>query len=180
MTTGVYVVLIGVYPSCVAKIGSLGLIRFEKGTYGYVGSAQGRGPFSIEGRLGRHFRKHKAPRWHIDYLLRNKSARCVAGVIASSKTRFECVLNRSVQNLALYSIRRFGSSDCREACRSHLTFFGEVKTAEVIPLVTRVFQSLHLRSQVVLGMPSSDCDNSVHAARRLSFTGEAEPNATIP
>ncbi len=48
------------------EIGRLGVMVPQRGFYGYVGSAMG--PGGIAARVGRHLRRDKAMRWHLDYL----------------------------------------------------------------------------------------------------------------
>ena len=67
---GIYVLFIRVERDIVVKIGSLGKLKFSKGIYAYVGSAQN----GIKKRIARHLKKRKRKFWHIDYLL---AQRCV-------------------------------------------------------------------------------------------------------
>ena len=94
-------------------VGSLGICRFPAGHYVYTGSAVK----NIDQRIGRHLRHEKRPRWHIDYLL------MAAGVNVThvSKSALpECLLNQQTAGLIL--IQRFGASDCKHACGSHLKY----------------------------------------------------------
>ena len=47
-------------------VGRLGVIQAERGYYVYVGSALGSG--GLAARVGRHCRREKRLRWHVDYL----------------------------------------------------------------------------------------------------------------
>lgn len=47
-------------------VGKRGELQLQPGWYLYVGSA--RGPGGLRARVGRHLRKDKTRRWHIDYL----------------------------------------------------------------------------------------------------------------
>ncbi len=67
---GAYILLIVIEKEVNIEIGALGTIRFEKGHYCYVGSAVG--PGGIEARVGRHLKKGKKLKWHIDYLLEHE------------------------------------------------------------------------------------------------------------
>lgn len=82
------------------------------GRYLYCGSAYG--PGGIRARLGRHMRRGKAIRWHIDRLT---EAGQVMGAWVFPQGN-ECAL---VAQLAHLPVPKpgFGSSDCR-VCASHL------------------------------------------------------------
>ncbi|MCD6575682.1 MAG: GIY-YIG nuclease family protein [Nanoarchaeota archaeon] len=110
---GVYILGIKVARNISVRIGSLGKIKFEKGNYVYVGSAQN----SLEKRIARHLSKTKKLRWHIDYLLSNKNAKVVRV--------FYRVAPKSVEDKTACKIlefgtpiKKFGSSDSK--CISHL------------------------------------------------------------
>ncbi len=112
---GVYLLILYVDEPVDLKVGALGEIHFESGTYIYTGSAKS----GLANRISRHFRKEKKLRWHIDHLT----------VIAPemgvwwrdhSDTR-ECDAARFLDGLHV-SIKGFGSSDC--GCGSHLFFTG--------------------------------------------------------
>ena len=62
---GSYVLVIEVKDDGEMKVGKLGVIRFNRGYYAYVGSAMN----GIDARVGRHMRQDKKKHWHIDYLL---------------------------------------------------------------------------------------------------------------
>jgi Uri superfamily endonuclease len=97
-------------------VGRLGAFDFPAGRYVYTGSAR-RG---IEARVRRHLAKEKKLRWHIDYLLAHPAAR-VERVELSE--RGECELNWTVAGRIV--VARFGASDCRSGCGSHLKWLGE-------------------------------------------------------
>lgn len=60
----VYLLFLDVQRPKNIDIGALGRIKFEPGTYVYVGSAMN----SVEKRLKRHFSEVENLHWHIDYL----------------------------------------------------------------------------------------------------------------
>lgn len=96
-------------------VGALGLCHFPAGRYVYTGSARR----NLSARLARHLRPDKRVRWHIDYLLG------AAGVEIETVTRYaqpECLLNGATDGRVL--IARFGASDCRAGCGSHLKYLG--------------------------------------------------------
>lgn len=119
---GIYILLIDVSKNIEVKVGSLGKIKFNKGIYAYVGSAQN----NIEKRVERHKRKNKKIFWHIDYLLTNRFAKVIKVFYKESGKEEEC---RSAQKLIKTEIPipGFGCSDCN--CKSH---FFKIKKLENI------------------------------------------------
>lgn len=89
--------------------------RLAPGCYAYCGSAWG--PGGLRARIGRHLRRDKAPRWHVDRLT---AAGRVLDVLAVPGGR-ECDLRARLERLegVTLPLPGFGSSDCRN-CRSHL------------------------------------------------------------
>ena len=103
------------------SVGRLGHIAFSKGYYAYVGSALN----GIESRVRYHLRKHKSPRWHIDYLL--ERATISRMFMYETEERLECVMAQALSK-EFPSIAGFGSSDCK--CHSHLYFDTESERLE--------------------------------------------------
>ena len=95
------------------QIGSLGWHHFPAGHYIYTGSAKR----NLEARIQRHLSKHKKLRWHIDYLLAHPAAQIIR-VERSAKA--ECAWNQQTEGKIV--VPRFGASDCRTGCGSHLTY----------------------------------------------------------
>ena len=92
-------------------VGRLGCFDFPAGEYVYTGSARR----NLEARIARHLRSEKTLRWHIDYLLTAPGVR-VHRVLRSDEN--ECLLvQRSGGEVV---VPRFGASDCRSGCVSHL------------------------------------------------------------
>ena len=103
------------------RVGALGVICFEKGSYAYVGSAQN----SIEARFGRHFSRDKKLRWHIDYLLNDKNVKIIRALYKEcDDKREECKLALSLIDDDNF-VKGFGCSDCK--CRSHLVKISSLK-----------------------------------------------------
>jgi len=104
------------------RVGSLGAINFASGHYAYVGSALG--PGGIRARLGRHFRRHRKTRWHIDYLSRVSQIR--GAWVSYGSERLEHRWAGVLQGLpgGWMPVAHFGSSDCR--CKAHLTGFSKL------------------------------------------------------
>lgn len=110
---GVYCLIINVKKNIDAKIGSLGKLKFKKGNYIYIGSAQN----NIEKRVERHFKQKKRKYWHIDYLLNDNNVKLQKYLYKKAGKKEECKIARF---LALFEepIKNFGCSDC--SCKSHL------------------------------------------------------------
>jgi Uri superfamily endonuclease len=67
-------------------VGRLGVLETQAGYYMYVGSALG--PGGLAARVGRHCRREKTLRWHIDYL---RAAADLEEVwYATGKSHLEC------------------------------------------------------------------------------------------
>ena len=92
-------------------VGKLGTFALPRGRYVYTGSARK----NIESRVRRHLSKEKRLRWHIDYLLSHPAAHIAHVGFADSS---ECVTNKAIAGRIV--IPRFGASDCRAGCVSHL------------------------------------------------------------
>ena len=111
---GIYCLLIRVLKTKEILIGRLGKIKFEKGKYIYVGSAQK----NLGKRIERHFKKEKKKYWHIDYLLKDKDVKIEKAILFPFKRKNqECKLAERISKKGK-AIENFGSSDCK--CKSHL------------------------------------------------------------
>lgn len=100
------------------KVGKLGRCTFPQGTYVYTGSARK----NIRGRVLRHLSARKNLHWHIDYLL-SVPGITISKVVLSEVE--ECELNAATSGEIV--VRRFGATDCRHGCVSHLKFFDNTK-----------------------------------------------------
>jgi len=117
---GTYLLLLRLEEDREIIIGRLGNLLFPRGYYLYIGSA--RGPGGLQARLGRHCRRGKHPRWHIDYLRGHVNLIEIWAV--ESEERLECLWAQQLAQLPpARPIPHFGSSDCR--CPSHLFHFQE-------------------------------------------------------
>jgi sugar fermentation stimulation protein A len=96
-------------------VGGLGEVLFPEGYYVYAGSARA----NLTKRVERHLRRRKQFFWHIDYL-RDRAESCKALPVRSSGD-LEHELAKALENLADWTIPRFGSSDCK--CPTHLFGF---------------------------------------------------------
>lgn len=124
---GTYTLIILVPSERWIEVGRVGFHKFLRGYYAYTGSAFGRGAQSLNGRIQRHLRKDKKKRWHIDFLLSEEDTAIIALVAAQTDKKMECEINNYMRdNLhAEILVPKFGSSDCKEGCKSHLLFFRE-------------------------------------------------------
>jgi Uri superfamily endonuclease len=95
------------------QIGRLGLFHFPAGNYIYTGSAKR----NLQARIDRHLRQEKTLRWHIDYLLASPAATITQ---VNTFDQDECPLNQAVDGVVI--VNRFGASDCRSGCGSHLKY----------------------------------------------------------
>lgn len=111
--TGSYILIVRLKKASMIEVGSLGKLDFPAGYYAYVGSAMA----GFKARLGRHIRKNKIPRWHIDYL--TNKGKIVSAVIFKSAQRDECRVSELMRS-RFAGIPGFGSSDCD--CTSHLFY----------------------------------------------------------
>ncbi len=136
---GVYCLLIVLRNDCDIVAGALGPRHFRSGAYIYVGSAMG----GVAQRIGRHMSKEKKLRWHIDYLLQFSEMVATVAVHSESKKR-ECEIVDALLSPGQVSspVRGFGSSDCR--CASHLLYFGDRDTTEVMEYVVMRLSTLRL------------------------------------
>jgi len=110
---GVYVLVLNISKNLQAKIGFLGKIKFDKGNYVYVGSAQN----NLEKRIARHTLKNKKKFWHIDYLLDSEFTKVINVFYKKSRKIEECKIADKLGKTEIL-IPNFGCSDCN--CKSHL------------------------------------------------------------
>jgi len=110
---GIYILLIKINKNIQEKIGSLGRIKFDKGTYVYIGSAQN----NLEKRISRHLSRNKKKFWHIDYLLNNTAVKILKIFYKRAGRPEECKIAKNLSKSSHF-IPNFGCSDCN--CKSHL------------------------------------------------------------
>ena len=93
----------------------LGAPVLPPGCYLYAGSA--RGPGGLRARVGRHFRRDKPCRWHVDSL--TLACGDIAALLVADGD--ECILVSTLLDSQRFqsALPGFGSSDCRR-CESHL------------------------------------------------------------
>lgn len=117
-----YQLYITVEKPVAVTIGKLGSFGFAAGQYVYTGS----GGKNIESRVARHLSGSKKLRWHIDYLLSCSGVRIVGFTLSGEK---ECAVNQSTAGRI--PVPRFGSTDCRNGCGSHLKFLSDLQQSDV-------------------------------------------------
>lgn len=114
---GIYILLIKIKKNLKIKIGSLGVIEFNKGCYAYVGSSQN----NLIKRVHRHYSNNKKIHWHIDYLLNNDKAVIKSVYCKELSKEWECRIAKELSDKGEI-VQGFGSSDCK--CSSHLIKIG--------------------------------------------------------
>jgi Uri superfamily endonuclease len=117
--TGTYILLLELDREMTIEIGKLGIFVFLPGYYAYVGSAFG--PGGLKSRVGRHLKKTKNNRWHIDYLRTHSKPYEVWYTHHQKKQECTCLWQLYAMNGSDCPCKGFGSSDC--ACPSHLIYF---------------------------------------------------------
>ncbi len=117
---GSYILILHVKEDLKVRIGRLGLQYISKGYYAYVGSAQGKPPQNLKGRLRRHVSKEKKAKWHIDYLTLRKGVTPVKAIIVFAEN-IEHDLSKILEKTGQKpTIKGFGATDCKAGCHSHL------------------------------------------------------------
>ncbi|MFN8443960.1 MAG: GIY-YIG nuclease family protein [Caldilineaceae bacterium] len=115
---GTYALILRAATTQTVRIGRLGDLVLQPGYYIYVGSAFG--PGGLAARVGRHLRKEKRLRWHIDYL----RAACEVEEVwwTCDSVRRECEWANKLRELpgTVVPMVGFGSSDC--GCETHLVW----------------------------------------------------------
>ncbi|MDR0439018.1 MAG: GIY-YIG nuclease family protein [Methanocalculaceae archaeon] len=127
MDKGVYCLIFECIASKNIRIGALGKREFLLGWYLYVGSALGNGGLS---RVNRHIRfyreQYRKPKWHIDYLMMDRSVRFRKVMCARTEMNLECVLAAVIGG---DGVSGFGCSDCD--CEKHLFYREEIPEMEI-------------------------------------------------
>jgi Uri superfamily endonuclease len=97
------------------SVGSLGTFKLSPGLYIYTGSAKK----NIAARISRHLSAKKKLKWHIDFLLAHPRVRIIDVKLLDMD---ECAANQDLNGQI--PIPRFGATDCRSGCGSHLKYIG--------------------------------------------------------
>lgn len=110
--TGAYILALSLDRAVEVALTGETPVRLTRGLYLYCGSAYG--PGGLKARIGRHMRRGKTIRWHIDRLTEQGHVRGAWTFDGGN----ECALVAALSHLPA-PIAGFGSSDCSR-CRSHL------------------------------------------------------------
>lgn len=130
---GCYILLLPLPHGFAGEVGALGDCRLEPGTYAYVGSARN----GLDQRLGRHLRREKAMRWHVDRL---SVAAERPWALEFNSPWDECELGRRLMaEGAEPALSGFGCSDCR--CPTHLFSTSPASIAALRSLAAGIFPS---------------------------------------
>ncbi len=113
-----YQLLLNLRNDACIRVGALGNFCFRKGFYIYSGSARRH----MDARLARHQLREKPRRWHVDYLTTHPDCELIASRRSPSD---ECTLNQQTKGDIVAP--KFGASDCRNGCGSHLLYVGRTK-----------------------------------------------------
>jgi len=178
-TNGIYTLIIFLSRDIHINIGKLGKQKFPKGYYTYTGSALGKRVSNLKRRVLRHLQKEKRNFWHIDFLLANENATVTAVVAAQTNRKLECNLNRHIKSEgeAKIPVKKFGASDCRENCESHLLYFGEENIeSKIVTFYSRRFGSEHLIVETLvkncLLAPKVSNPSSIEYQEEVEWTGK--------
>ena len=115
---GTYALILSSACKATIRVGRLGELVLRPGFYIYVGSALG--PGGLRARIGRHLKRVKRLRWHVDYL--RAVTEPVEVWLTTDPQRRECEWAEALRQMpgAEVPLAGFGSSDCR--CPSHLLY----------------------------------------------------------
>ena len=117
--SGTYVLVLRGLENRRISVGRWGELDLDTGYYAYVGSAFGSG--GLKARVGRHGRRTKKLRWHVDYL--REHCDLAAVWYCRDAVRREHRWAAALAGLDGYTpVKGFGCSDCR--CEAHL-FHGD-------------------------------------------------------
>jgi Uri superfamily endonuclease len=120
---GAYVLAVEIAKPVTVTLPGKQAANLAPGRYLYCGSAKG--PGGIRARLGRHMRRGKSVRWHIDRLTEVGTV-LGAWVFPDGD---ECDLAAALSGLPA-PIAGFGSTDCTR-CRSHLLRWSDAATSGI-------------------------------------------------
>jgi Uri superfamily endonuclease len=84
--------------------------------------------------------------WHIDYLTTSKNITIKSAIYSGADTKeFECRLSTKISTLGFSrTITSFGSSDCKQGCKSHL-FMLDARSRLVTSSIIEIYNNLGLR-----------------------------------
>lgn len=146
---GVYSLLIQLEAETPIQVGKLGRVCFFPGFYVYTGSAMGNGASSLRGRIMRHLSDKKKNFWHIDYFLSCKFSKVLSVVFAETLKNREHDVVSAIKKNAEVVCRKFGASDCRRKCVSHLLYLGQ-NPHRNLDLIKEAYKELDLEPVIFL------------------------------
>lgn len=114
--SGVYQLWLRVPVELRLTVGRLGRFTFPSGRYVYTGRAAR----ALPARVRRHVKAGRRKQWHIDYLLARPEVHVERVVLASTDPDDECTVNQAIGLRGRCAGPRFGASDCRAGCKTHL------------------------------------------------------------
>jgi Uri superfamily endonuclease len=117
---GAYLLILRLGKPIPIDLRRVGSAHLAAGWYIYAGSAWGSG--GLRARIGRHFRHHKKPHWHIDRL--TLKAVELAAVAVPKSRECDLVAQLEMSDRFRSAVAGFGSTDCR-VCESHLLVLAE-------------------------------------------------------
>ena len=118
---GNYILVLKLEKSTEQLIPKFGKIKIFAGYFFYCGSAHGSG--GVKSRIKRHLEKESKRFWHIDYI--KNHMQLIEVWIQTNLENEECKYCHFLANQiqAKTPIIGFGSSDCKNRCKSHLIWF---------------------------------------------------------
>ncbi|OGS23263.1 MAG: hypothetical protein A2252_09265 [Elusimicrobia bacterium RIFOXYA2_FULL_39_19] len=134
---GIYCLIITLQKMQTIKVGKSGTREFKAGNYIYTGSAMG--PGGLEARIGRHMKKAKKLKWHIDYL--RVQAGSVLPIFAETGNgNNECRVASMLCD-KFEPVEGFGNSDCKNGCPAHLVFAGDTSQKRLKNIVRAILKT---------------------------------------
>jgi sugar fermentation stimulation protein A len=149
---GTYTLIIDCKKPFRVEIGRIGRVQIDEGFFVYTGSALGRGEASLERRIGRHCRKRKRVRWHVDFLTVRPEIIIRKVICLDSPERLECRINQLIiSELAGKPVApHAGATDCR--CEGHLLSLRFAGVREMLSRLQRVYS--HFGTPILLSVNS--------------------------
>ncbi|MBS7268380.1 MAG: GIY-YIG nuclease family protein [Candidatus Freyarchaeota archaeon] len=148
-TRGVYSLLIEITRGTRIQVGGLGIIKLPAGYYVYTGSAMGKGSSSLEGRIKRHLSDKKNNFWHIDYLLADSNSKIIGVIFAETLKNREHDVVRELKNQGEVICKKFGASDCKRDCVSHLLYVRQ-SLSEILDIIRETYKKLNLEPITII------------------------------
>jgi len=149
---GIYSLIIEKCCSEEIKIGKLGTFHFPRGCYCYTGSALGKNQFNLQKRLNRHLRPKRKSYWHIDYFLQSEETKIKQIILAETSNPLECKIAEEIEKIPGVKIiaQGFGSSDCKNRCKTHLHYFKNNYQNKIVKQLSQVYNNLGLKPFILI------------------------------